>query len=295
MRFEQLEYLIAIAETGSFRAAAQKLYITQQAISSSMKQLEEELGQELFIKESNKTRLTTYGEITLGFAQKTLEEKNSLFAQYQSVQKTEKLMQIDIGSTSSVINYILPTVIAELESKRKKVFFQLNTMENMQTVLEQVAQGEKTLGFISMNKDAFIRKFATYQDVLQMEVLTEDEIMVVINRKNYTGDKPYITRDEYNQKMRTRFNIEEVEEHRNNICVASSNDIMFHFAMLENTDAGVIMSGLSQRYFFNNKKYLALCMEDVDVTILHVAVYRKDANDTISEIVQKIRKEMHIK
>ncbi len=295
MRFEQLEYLIAIAETGSFRAAAQKLYITQQAISSSMKQLEEELGQELFIKESNKTRLTTYGEITLGFAQKTLEEKNSLFAQYQSVQETEKLMQIDIGSTSSVINYILPTVIAELESKRKKVFFQLNTMENMQTVLEQVAQGEKTLGFISMNKDAFIRKFAAYQEVLQMEVLTEDEIMVVINRKNYTGDKPYITRDEYNQKMRTRFNIEEVEEHRNNICVASSNDIMFHFAMLENTDAGVIMSGLSQRYFFNNKKYLALCMEDVDVTILHVAVYRKDANDTIREIVQKIRKEMHIK
>lgn len=295
MRFEQLEYLIAIAETGSFRAAAQKLYITQQAISSSMKQLEEELGQELFIKESNKTRLTTYGEITLGFAQKTLEEKNSLFAQYQSVQETEKLMQIDIGSTSSVINYILPTVIAELESKRKKVFFQLNTMENMQTVLEQVAQGEKTLGFISMNKDAFIRKFAAYQEVLQMEVLTEDEIMVVINRKNYTGDKSYITRDEYNQKMRTRFNIEEVEEHRNNICVASSNDIMFHFAMLENTDAGVIMSGLSQRYFFNNKKYLALCMEDVDVTILHVAVYRKDANDTIREIVQKIRKEMHIK
>ena len=54
MRFEQLEYLIAVAESGSFSAAAQKLYVTQQAISISMKQLEEELGRPLFIKESNK-------------------------------------------------------------------------------------------------------------------------------------------------------------------------------------------------------------------------------------------------
>ena len=37
MRFEQLEYLIAVADSGSFSAAAQKLYVTQQAISISMK------------------------------------------------------------------------------------------------------------------------------------------------------------------------------------------------------------------------------------------------------------------
>ena len=42
MRFEQLECLLAVDETGSFVGAAQKLFLTQQAVSMSMKQLEQE-------------------------------------------------------------------------------------------------------------------------------------------------------------------------------------------------------------------------------------------------------------
>ena len=41
MRFEQLECLLAVEETGSFVGAAQKLFLTQQAVSMSMKQLEQ--------------------------------------------------------------------------------------------------------------------------------------------------------------------------------------------------------------------------------------------------------------
>lgn len=40
MRFEQLNCLVEIAETGSITAAAQKLFISQQAVSTSVKQLE---------------------------------------------------------------------------------------------------------------------------------------------------------------------------------------------------------------------------------------------------------------
>ena len=79
MRFEQLEYLSIIAETESFNAAAQKLFITQQAISLSMKQLEQELGQQLFVKMNNKSVLTKTGRKVLEFAQKTLRERKSLF------------------------------------------------------------------------------------------------------------------------------------------------------------------------------------------------------------------------
>ena len=54
MRFEQLECLLAVEETGSFVGAAQKLFLTQQAVSMSMKQLEQELGQSLLIRENKK-------------------------------------------------------------------------------------------------------------------------------------------------------------------------------------------------------------------------------------------------
>ena len=52
MRFEQLECLLAVEETGSFVGAAQRLFLTQQAISMSMKQLEQELGQPLLVREN---------------------------------------------------------------------------------------------------------------------------------------------------------------------------------------------------------------------------------------------------
>ena len=74
MRFEQLECLLAVEETGSFVAAAQKLFLTQQAVSVSMKQLEQETGQQLFVKRKNKTTLTYHGEKLLEFSYRTLQE-----------------------------------------------------------------------------------------------------------------------------------------------------------------------------------------------------------------------------
>ena len=98
MRFEQLEYLIAIAETKSFSAAAQKLYVTQQAVSISMKQLEQELGQQLFIKENNKTILTAEGEKVLAFARNTLEEKTNLIND-----STYKMLKNDCGKIRKIL------------------------------------------------------------------------------------------------------------------------------------------------------------------------------------------------
>ena len=99
-------------------------------------------------------------------------------------------------------------------------------------------------------------------------------------------------------QLKTQFNLEALEKWKNSTTVpfsASSNDVEFHRAMLEKNNASVTMSGLSYQNFFNSKKYVALCLEDIDVSILHVAVYRKDADETIQDIVRMIRKEMHMK
>jgi DNA-binding transcriptional LysR family regulator len=298
MRFEQLEYLIAVAESGSFSAAAQKLYVTQQAISISMKQLEEELGRPLFIKESNKTLLNEYGEQLLKFAEHTLEEKQRLVKQFETEDFQTKQRQIHIGSTSCVANLTLPSIIAEWNAKKKNDFFSISSVETMYSVLEQVKSGEKNIGLISINAEELKKQFVQFDAELNLEILAQDEIVVVMNRKNYTGYKEYLESEVYRSQLKTQFNIESVDKRSETAKVpfsASSNDVDFHRAMLEKSNASVTMSGLSYQYFFNSKKYIALCLEDVDVTILHVAVYRKDADDTIREIVQKIRKEMHMK
>ena len=298
MRFEQLEYLVSIAETKSFSAAAQKLFVTQQAVSVSMKQLEQETGQQLFIKENNKTELTLAGEKLLEFARKTLLEKEIVLQELQAVNQESKTVYIHIGSTSCVANMTLPAIIAELDSKKRNTFFSIASMESMDDVLEQVQHKNKEIGLISMNAEELQKRFSKYETELQMEILAQDEIVIVMNQKHYKGDKDYIEKELYQNQLKTQFNIESLEKWKNTTKVpfsARSNDVDFHRAMLEKNNASVTMSGLSYQYFFNSKKYVALCLEDIDVPIIHAAVYRKDADSTIQEIVRMIRKEMHVK
>lgn len=61
MKIEQLEYLIKIIESGSMNQAAEELYIARSSLSTSMKRLEEELGEQIFLRHSNGVSLTPFG------------------------------------------------------------------------------------------------------------------------------------------------------------------------------------------------------------------------------------------
>ena len=58
----QIDAFLAVCETKSFTAAAAKLHITQSALSQRIKNLEDELGSTLFVRESTGVRTTDLGE-----------------------------------------------------------------------------------------------------------------------------------------------------------------------------------------------------------------------------------------
>ena len=78
MTLQQLSYVIAISETGSFSRAAEKLYITQPSLTSAVKALEEELGIVLFNRSARGVTLTAEG---LQF----LPRAKQIDAQYQAL------------------------------------------------------------------------------------------------------------------------------------------------------------------------------------------------------------------
>ena len=61
MKIEQLEQLIKIVECGSMNTAAEEMYLARSSLSTSMKRLEEELGEPVFIRHSNGVNLTPFG------------------------------------------------------------------------------------------------------------------------------------------------------------------------------------------------------------------------------------------
>lgn len=72
MELRQLEYFVAVAEERNFTRAAERVRISQSGVSAQVRQLERELGAELFDRSGRAVTLTTAGEAALGHARAAL-------------------------------------------------------------------------------------------------------------------------------------------------------------------------------------------------------------------------------
>lgn len=61
MTFEQFKYVLEVSNCGSFNQAASNLFLTQAALSTSIKNLEAELGQTIFLRNNRGAQLTSFG------------------------------------------------------------------------------------------------------------------------------------------------------------------------------------------------------------------------------------------
>ena len=84
MTLQQLNYVIAIAETGSFNKAAERLYIAQPSLTSSIKELEKELGVKLFNRGGRGATITAEGANFLPYARSVIMQYQNLLDAYGS-------------------------------------------------------------------------------------------------------------------------------------------------------------------------------------------------------------------
>ena len=85
MDLHQMEYFITVCDYGGITPAAEDLFLTPQALSKSIRKLEEELGSPLFFREKSGLVLTPFGE-------KALAEIRRLMGEYRLT--TQRLEQI---------------------------------------------------------------------------------------------------------------------------------------------------------------------------------------------------------
>lgn len=82
MTLQQLNYVIAIAETGSFRRAAERLYTAQPSLTEAVRELEKELGVILFNRSGKGATLTADGMNFLPYARSVMTQYDSLLDAY---------------------------------------------------------------------------------------------------------------------------------------------------------------------------------------------------------------------
>jgi len=96
MEFRQLQCFLAVAEALNFRRAAERLRVSQPSISRQVRQLEEELGTVLFLRDRQQVQLTASGRLALAKA-KVLMEEIAGFAQSVNVSDPEGCASLKVG------------------------------------------------------------------------------------------------------------------------------------------------------------------------------------------------------
>lgn len=96
MTLQQMRYAITIAESGSMNEAAHRLFITQPSLSSTIKELEKELGMTLFIRSNRGIAITTGGEEFLGYARQIMEQYSMLEERF--VEKTSRKGRFSVST-----------------------------------------------------------------------------------------------------------------------------------------------------------------------------------------------------
>lgn len=94
MDLRQLEYFVAVAEEANFTRAAERVHISQSGVSAQIKQLERELGADLFDRSTRAVRLTTAGEAALGHARAALASARAVG---EVVVETSRLLRGRLG------------------------------------------------------------------------------------------------------------------------------------------------------------------------------------------------------
>ncbi len=112
IKFRHIQCFVEIARERSLKNAAEKLYLTQPAISKTLKELEEIVGATLMLRNRSGVSLTKEGEVFLHFAQMSLA---SLQQGLDGVEKAgaQKKEILTVGSLPSVAARLMPLVVAE--------------------------------------------------------------------------------------------------------------------------------------------------------------------------------------
>src|SRR5699024_1001930 len=125
MELRQIRYFIEVANREHVTEAADALHVAQSAVSRALKNLEDELGVDLFIREGRNVRLTPIGKLFLPYMQqaiRVIENGKQIIQEYADPDSGT----IKVGFPSSLATYVLPTAISAFREQYPDVKFELH-------------------------------------------------------------------------------------------------------------------------------------------------------------------------
>ena len=239
MDLHQMEYFIAVCDYGGVTPTAEALFLTPQALSKSIRKLEEELDTPLFSREKSGLVLTPFGE-------KALEEIRRLVNEYHTAAlRLKQISAQEKGRIRLACAFSVPNALP-LEALRQELLpqgLELDLMELPDLLAEEMVQQEVvdlglTVG-LPQNPELF-----------QYTLLRRFRLCAVVNRRHpFSGRSSISVRDLAGEKVITKspyfnsYHIIEQEAQRQGIelsyALQSPDGLRYHQLMENNVGVGI--------------------------------------------------------
>ncbi|MCL2202442.1 MAG: LysR family transcriptional regulator [Defluviitaleaceae bacterium] len=190
MTLQHLKYFIEIANCGSISKAAKNLYVTQPSLSSAVKDLEGEVGIELFSRTPKGISLTTDGIEFLGYARQVMEQASLLEQRYLHKKPSRRLCSISTQHYAFAVNAFVNMVKKSGADEYEFTLRETRTYE----IIADVKNLRSELGILYMN--TFNRKVIEKllcENGLVFYPLFTAEPHVFISSANPLAAKEYVT------------------------------------------------------------------------------------------------------
>lgn len=191
MDLRVLEYFLTVADEENISHAAEILHVTQPTISRQMKELESELGKQLFIRTNKKIILTEEGMIFRQTAKDILHLYTKAKTNQQEDNELEGELTIAAGEIESFD--MIAGKIRDFHNQHPKVIFHIYS-GNAEQICDAIDKGIADIGFFVQSADT------TKYEVLHFDISQSWGILV--NKNHRLADKAYVSaKDLQNEKL----------------------------------------------------------------------------------------------
>ncbi len=155
MTLNQLHYAITMANSKSMNEAARTLYLSQPSLSVAIRELEEEIGVELFRRTNKGILLTPEGEEFIGYARQVVEQYALMEARYVDKKKVKKRFSVSMQHYTFAVNAFIEMVKQFGMDEYEFAVHETRTYD----VIEDVKNFRSEIGILYLND--FNRKVLT--------------------------------------------------------------------------------------------------------------------------------------
>ena len=206
MELRHLRYFSVLGKELHFAKAAEKLFITQPALSKQIQQLEEELKVKLFERNKRTVKLTEAGK---HFMDETEFIINHLDLAIEATRRKAKGEEgeVRIGFVGSAMQNIIPNLLEQLSQLYPDIHTSLQELNN-KNQLDAIAHDKLDIGFVRLEN--------VHKDFKQW-VVYEDSFSLVVSKKHPIGKTGFKSLDQFKEDQFILFSNDYSQEYYDNI------------------------------------------------------------------------------